>query len=203
MRRTSFALIAALLLLAACYAAWPLLSLLQIKHAAETGDTATLERAIDWPAVKESLTATLVAQMTAAPSQPETGAMGYLRRMGRKLNAMVAPGMIRGAVSRYATPAGVVELAEQRRVWSRRLGDPLPETFVDKMKDLLSRTRRISFVSLTRVEAEIEARGNPGQRIVAVVGLRGWRWMLSEVRVRTVPLPPKARGPASAATAVK
>lgn len=202
MRKTGFALVAALLLAAASFAAWPMVSLLQIKHAAETGDTATLERAIDWPAVKDSLTTTLVAQMTAAPLQPETGAMGYLRRMGRKLNAMVAPGMIRGAVSRYATPAGVVELAAQRRTWARRLGNPLPETFVEKMKDLLSRTQRISFLSLTRVEAEIEARGNPEQRIVAVVALQGWRWMLREIRVYTVPAVPKARGSKGAAAIV-
>ncbi len=200
MRKTGFALVAALLLAVVSFVAWPMLSLLQIKHAAETGDTATLERVIDWPAVKDSLTTTLITQMTAAPSQSESGAMGYLRRMGRKLNAMVAPGMIRGAVSRYATPAGVVELAAQRRTWARRLGDPLPETFADKMKDLLSRTRRISFISLTRVEAEIEARGNPEQRVVAVVALRGWRWMLSAVRVYTVP---KDGDPAGAAAIVK
>ena len=186
MRRRVLVGVAALFLAIACYVAWPLLTLVHIKHAVEHGDTATLKRSVDWSAVKESLTTTLIAEIAAAPSGPEAESMGYMSRLGHRIRAMVAPGMIRTAVSRYATPEGIVELAAQRRDWARRMGNPLPETFIEKMKDVLSRSRGIRFASLTRFEAEMDARGNPQRRITAVAVLRSWRWMLVEVHVRSV-----------------
>src|SRR5262245_28028290 len=83
------------LLIGTGYVAWPLYTALQIREAMIAGDTATLERKIEWPSVraslKESLSAETKARLEKDPNTPPPS-------LWQRIKASVAPTLDRKSV---------------------------------------------------------------------------------------------------------
>lgn len=187
------------------YGAWPLATALGLKLAAHEGDLATLERHVDWPAVRATLRQSLRESVApretlsprrtgldaaVAPADTAAPAGGLLARIGWSLRAAFAPGLIDNAVERYGSARGVVELARQRREWGPRVGYPEPATFADATADLWRRIERIAFIGPTRVEIVMTQRsqpGQPGRRFQGILELKDHGWVVTAVRVVRAP----------------
>ena len=81
-------------LLAVAYLAWPMFTALQIREAIIAGDTATLERKVEWAAVraslKESLSAETKARLEKDPNAPAPS-------LWQRIKASLAPSLAESA----------------------------------------------------------------------------------------------------------
>src|SRR5688572_17270280 len=111
MRRLARVLLFALPLTIA-YLGWPVYTALEIRDAIVAGDTATLERRVDWPAlraaVKASLTPETAARLMADPDAPKP-------TLWQRVKAAVAPSMADSVVERYVTAENLPLLFGYRR----------------------------------------------------------------------------------------
>ena len=100
--------------LALAYLAWPVYSALEIREAIVAGDTQTLNRKIDWEALraslKSSISAETIARLTADPDAPKP-------TLWQRMKAAVAPSMADSIVDRYVTPENLPILLGYRRMY--------------------------------------------------------------------------------------
>jgi DUF2939 family protein len=114
MRRLIKVLILVLLPLALAYAAWPIYSALEIREAVIAGDTATLNRKVEWEALRASLKASItpetIARLMADPDAPKP-------TLWQRIRAVVAPSMAESVIERYVTPEHLPVLLGYRRIY--------------------------------------------------------------------------------------
>jgi hypothetical protein len=87
---------------------WPLWTALQIREAVLSGDTAVLERKVDWPGVRASLKQSLPVYLAG---------QGLI---GQTLTALFGTTVVDTIVDSYVSPAGLVHLRQARsseRTW--------------------------------------------------------------------------------------
>ena len=98
------------------YLAWPVFAALEIREAIVAGDTAALNRKIDWEALRASLKASItpetLARLTRILTRPS-------RRLWQRIKAAVAPSMADTVIDRYVTPENLPVLLGYRRVYRR------------------------------------------------------------------------------------
>jgi hypothetical protein len=96
--------ISALVLMAAVYAAYPFVTVYQIRCAVRDGDTPTLTRLVDWPSVREGIKEDICDLVLDEPSGPVDSTR--LPAFG----ASFVRGVTSGSVDREFTPEKVVRM---------------------------------------------------------------------------------------------
>ena len=194
MRRLIKVLILVLLPLALAYAAWPIYSALEIREAVIAGDTATLNRKVEWEALRASLKASItpetIARLRANPDAPPP-------TLWQRIKAAVAPSMAESVIERYVTPEHLPVLLGYRRVYrgtvrpalglkeppSALAGTWLDGTALDRFASFWVRVRRAVFMSPTRFVLEVEDKYRPGRQFVGTLELKGYDWKLTGLSV--------------------
>jgi hypothetical protein len=193
MHRLAKALLAAVLL-ALLYALWPVHTALEIREALIAGDTATLNRKIDWPSLRASLKTSLspetVARLAADPNAPQPS-------LWERIKAVVAPAMAETVIDRYVTPENLPMLLGYQRVYRGTVrpalglqeprtvlaGSWLGGTAIDRFVSFWARVRSAVFHSPTRFVLEIEDKYRPERRYIGTLELKGWTWKLTGLKV--------------------
>lgn len=181
-------------LLGLAYLAWPLHAALQIREAILAGDTATLQRRVDWEALrlslKASITAETISRFLIDPEAPKP-------TLWQRIKAAVAPSMADTLIERYVTPENLPVLLGYRRVYHGTLrpalrlaepptalaGTPLAGTRLDRMASFWARVRRAVLETPGRFVIEVEDKYRRERRYVGTLELRGWEWKLTGLSV--------------------
>jgi len=193
MRRLIKALLLALPL-ALAYIAWPVHSALQIREAMVVGDTATLERKVEWEALRTSLKASItpetIARLMRDPDAPKP-------TLWQRIKAAVAPSVADTIIDRYVTPENLPILLGYRRLYRGTVrpalglqepptaleGTWLAGSAVDRFASFWARVRRAVFVSPTLFVLEVEDKYRPERRYIGTLELKGWEWKLTALSV--------------------
>ena len=194
MRRLVKVVILVLLPLALAYAAWPIYSALEIREAVIAGDTTTLNRKVEWEALRASLKASItpetIARLMADPDAPPP-------TLWQRIKAAVAPTMADSVIERYVTPEHLPVLLGYRRIYrgtvrpalglkeppSALAGTWLDGTGFDRFASFWVRVRRAVFMSPTRFILEVEDKYRPGRQFVGTLELKGYDWKLTGLSV--------------------
>jgi hypothetical protein len=194
MRRLAKVLILVLLPLAVAYAAWPIYSALEIREAVVAGDTATLNRKVEWEALRASLKASItpetISRLMADPDAPRP-------TLWQRIKAAVAPSMAESVIERYVTPEHLPVLLGYRRVYRGSVrpalglkeppsaldGTWLGGTAFDRFASFWVRVRRAVFMSPTHFVLEVEDKYRPGRNLVGTLELKGYDWKLTSLSV--------------------
>ena len=131
--------------LALAYAAWPVHSALEIREAIVAGDTATLNRKIDWEALRLSLKSSIspetLARLMEDPDAPKPS-------LWQRIKAVVAPSMAEGIIDRYVTPEHLPVLLGYRRIYRGTVQPGArPQGAADRPCRHLARRARASIAS--------------------------------------------------------
>lgn len=169
------------------WAVWPLLAMANLHHAARIGDVEALQRGVDWPAVRESITASAIehiALATATAPDDERAGSGGAAEFGRVLGRIVGPALAKRAVARFASPEGVVAAFEDRRRLRRLAGTPEQNRdWLERVRETWSRLDSFRFASPSTVEVVARIDKHRSQRVRAKLELRGWRWIVTAVHL--------------------
>ena len=194
MRRLAKILVFVLLPLAVAYAAWPVAAALEIREAVMAGDTATLNRKVEWEALRISLKASItpetIARLMTDPDAPAPS-------LWQRIKAAVAPNMADSVIDRYVTPEHLPVLLGYRRVYRGSVrpalglkepptaleGTWLGGTAFDRFASFWTRVRRAVFVSPTRFVLEVENKYRPGRHFIGTLELKNYEWKLTGLSV--------------------
>lgn len=176
------------------YLAWPVHSALEIREAVVAGDTATLNRKVDWEAlrasIKESLTPETIARLMADPDAPKP-------TLWQRVKAAVAPSMADTVINRYVTPEHLPVLLGYRQVYRGKVrpalgltepptalaGTWLAGSSVDRFASFWVRVRRAVLQSPTRFVLEVEDKYRPSRRYIGTFELQGFEWKLTGLNI--------------------
>ncbi len=176
------------------YAAWPVSAALEIREAVVAGDTATLNRKVEWETLRASLKASItpetIARLMTDPDAPPPS-------LWQRIKAAVAPSMADNVIDRYVTPEHLPVLLGYRRIYrgsvrpalglkeppSTLEGTWLGGTAFDRFASFWTRVRRAVFMSPTRFVLEVEDKYKPGRNFVGTLELKGWEWKLTALGV--------------------
>jgi len=182
------------LVLAILYAAWPVYAALEIREAMIAGDTATLNRRIDWDGLRASLKTSLspetIARLAAKPDAPKPS-------LWQRIKAVVAPAMAETVIDRYVTPENLPALLGYRRYYHGTVrpalglkelktvlaGSWLGGTPIDRLASFWVRVKSAIFYSPTHLVLEVEDKYRPDRRYVGTLRLRGLTWTLTDLRI--------------------
>jgi hypothetical protein len=180
--------------LAIAYAAWPVHAALEIREAVVAGDTATLNRKVEWATLRTSLKASItpetIARLMNDPEAPPPS-------LWQRIKAAVAPSMADNVIDRYVTPEHLPVLLGYRRVYrgsvrpalglkeppSALEGTWLGGTGFDRFASFWTRVRRAVFVSPTRFVLEVEDKYRPGRNFIGTLELKGYEWKLTTLSI--------------------
>jgi hypothetical protein len=182
------------LLLAVLYAAWPIYAALEIREAIIAGDTATLNRKVEWESLRASLKTSLspetIARLAADPDAPKPS-------LWQRIKAVVAPALAETVIDRYVTAENLPQLLGYRRIYRGTVqpalglqepktvlaGSWLGGTALDRFASFWVRVRSAIFYSPTRFVLEVEDKYRPERRYIGTLELRGLSWMLTGLQV--------------------
>ena len=191
--------------LAGSYALWPLITAYQIRHAAKTGDVATLERKVHWAPVRASLKSSL-AELSQAQAEARSSDGSPAPSMWTRVKAAAAPMLVDRFVDSYVNPEGINQLRQMGRSWRSVIvamsggsakalegatqaegtagaspDEALPA--LTRFINFYNRIVRARFHSLSAVEFEIADKHNAERRYISQFELSGLEWKLASVRV--------------------
>lgn len=180
-----FAHVLVALLLCAAYVAYPFWSAWSLREAIKDGDTATIERRIEWDSVRATLRDSLARE---AQFIPEVNAAGEAIKptLWQRVKATFGQPMLDRFIESYVTPEGLPQLFTYRKTYREKIkGEPDEKTLAlhERMKRFWSRVHRAEFQSLTRVEIEMADKDNPARRVVSTFQLTGLEWKLVALKV--------------------
>lgn len=176
------------------YLAWPVYSALQIREAIIAGDAATLNRKVDWIALRASLKASItpetLARLAQEPDAPKPS-------LWQRIKAAVAPSMADSVIDRYVTPENLPLLLGHRRIHrgtvQPALGPKEPPTLlagtwlsggaIDRFASFWTRVRSATFKSPSRFVIEAEDKHRPDRHYTGTLELKGWEWKLTGLTV--------------------
>jgi hypothetical protein len=177
---------AALVFLAvAAYIGAPFATAWSIREAVRNGDSAYLERAIDWPGVRETLKPTL-ARLAFDMPDPVTQP-NVKPGLWQRFKAYWGQGAINRAIDGYITPEGLPKLFALRKAYRNYTGaedeaNTLPVT--ERMKRFWSRMKRAEFTSLTTFEVDMADKNDPNRVYLGKLELTGTGWILRQLRIK-------------------
>lgn len=204
----------ALVAVAIAYAASPFVAAWQIRAAIKSGDTAALETAVAWDAVRASLRSSIALHtgLDVGPHAPPAR-----RSLWQRFKAHMGNRMLDRFIANYISPTGLVKLDRLR---NGRQPVPLPvgaeaslhmasargsgtgappdarsADWWHKARAVVARIKRAQFTSLTSAEIEIADRSMPDRHYVARLDLTGTSWVLTELRVIKAPSEPNGSRP--------
>lgn len=174
-------LFTALTLMAAAYALWPAWNALELKRAIRNGDLATVAERVEWPALRASLR-TAFADQAPEEARRRFGRVPVLGRLVEKAALRFGPKVADTMVDNFATPAGFIQLDAYKRERQASLGVASSRALSGIAVELYERIKRVSFISLTRIEIEVADRLEPAKRVLGAMELRDGGWKLTELR---------------------
>ena len=150
---------ASVLLILIAWFSWPLWTALQIRDAVLSGDTAVLERKVDWPEVRASLKQSLPVYLAG---------QGII---GQALTALFGTTVVDTIVDSYVSPSGLVHL----------MASP------EQRENLAARNLRWAFFkSPLCFEMIMRPPKYADTRVINQYELRGFEWKLISVRIVTL-----------------
>jgi hypothetical protein len=173
-KKLAVAAIALLLALAAWFAAGPWLTIHSMREAIEADDAAALAAQVDFPAVRASLKRQFADRIVrAAGPDAQSSVLGALA-------IRVATGAGSVAVDALANPLGLTALVQGRSAWRAAVGDVAPPAPAEPAPRPFEGAD-YRYESLSRFTATV--RDDAGRPVVFVLGRRGLRWKLVDVRL--------------------
>lgn len=207
-----FWIIVCVLAIAVGVAAWPIMSIYAVARAIQTGDTAVLQRRVDWARVKESLKQS-IAEDARSGILVEAGeaAPGFWRRLKAASKATAVPRVADQAIDSYVTPEGLPQLFSYGQTYRNRVAPwlgrtepkgPLAGTWleggrIDHGLATLRRLESLSMPALSRLEIVVKNRFDFTRRYFVAFERVGLEWTLVAVRVLprlTAPSAPAPKG---------
>jgi hypothetical protein len=169
----------------ATYIGAPFATAWSIREAVRNGDSAYLERAIDWPGVRETLKPTL-ARLAFDMPDPETQP-NVKPGLWQRFKAYWGQGTMNRAIDGYITPEGLPRLFAMRKAYRNITGaedeaNKLPVT--ERMKRFWTRMKRAEFTSLTAFEVDMADKNDPNRIFLGKLELTGTGWILRELRIK-------------------
>lgn len=178
-----------LTLCAIAYIAAPFATAWSIREAVRTGDSAYLERAIDWPTVRVTLAPSIKQlALDLPPGEAETVATENLT-VWQRVKAYFGGGAINTAIDNYVTPEGFTQLFKMRKAYRDYVsGVPDESTMpvLERMQRAWARVKRAEFTSFTTFEVDTTDKLDETRLYLAKFEVRGFGWVLKELRVRTL-----------------
>ncbi len=167
------------------YIAAPFVTAWSIREAVRNGDSDYLERAIDWPGVRETLRPTLSRFAFDLPdpvSQPDAKPS-----MWQRFKAYWGAGAMNRAIDGYITPEGLPKLFAMRKAYRDYTGavdeaKTLPIT--ERIKRAWARVKRAEFTSLTTFEVDMADKHDENRIYLGKLELTGTGWLLKELRIK-------------------
>jgi len=168
------------------YGAAPFYTAWTIREAVVDNDSAYLERKIAWTSVratlKDSLSTYAVTSAGEFASPPEKPTWW------QRTKAYLGRGAVDRFVETTVTPTGLHAAMNARKQYQatfetdeERAKKP---TAYERARELWSRTRRAVFTRADRLELEMVDQYEPDRTIAAVLELRGFEWIMTELRVK-------------------
>lgn len=167
------------------YAASPFVTAWSIREAARNGDSAYLERAIDWPSVRETLKpalSSLVFDMPDPATQPDAKPT-----MWQRFKAYWGQGAMNRAIDGYLTPEGLPKLFALRNTYRSYTGavdEDKSRPVLERMQRFWSRVKRAEFTSLTSFEVDMIDKHDQNRMFLGKLELTGTGWILRELRIK-------------------
>jgi hypothetical protein len=184
------------------YIASPLLAAWTLREDIRRGDTAAVERRVDWPRVRASL-------KTALKSETQTAAMLEAEAKGRSKPSLwqrVKLGIGAGMIDRYVdttfTPTGVVTAYAAKMKADALMGrsDEATKPFGTRVLAFLRRIERIEHPTLGRFVISVRDRTVAGRLYVGDLQLQNFEWRLVDLAI--LQTAPAGQDPATLAASV-
>jgi soluble lytic murein transglycosylase-like protein len=178
-----------LILVAAAYVAAPFVSAWSIREAVRNGDSAYLERAVDWPSIRVTLAPSIKQlALDLPPGAAEAEAVEKLT-VWQRVKAYFGAGAINTAIESYVTPEGFSQLFQIRKAY-REYVSGLPDEstmpVLERIKRAWARVKRAEFTSATTFEVDTTDKLDETRLYLAKFELSGFGWVLKELRIRTL-----------------
>jgi hypothetical protein len=180
MLKASFVVFAILAYIASpFYTAW------SIREAVRNGDSAYLERQIDWQGVRATLAPT-ISQIAFDMPSTET-APQEKPGLWKRFKAYVGQGAVNRAIDSYVTPEGLPQLFAARKAYRDYVSGESEEyklTVTERIKRAWSRVKRAEFTSLTTFEIDMLDKNDPERMYQGKLKLESFGWKLKELRFK-------------------
>lgn len=172
----------AFVLFALAWAAAPVLAAQALIRAAKAGDEKTLERLVDFPALRESLKDELNAELSARMRRDSRLADSGLEGLGM----ILAPMLLSGAVDAVVTPEVVARMVTTAEAPDPTVRDqPEPTDAIDDGEDI---HQAWGYRDLNAFAVTLTDRDHPDQRLALILDRRGlFEWKLAAVDIQTTP----------------
>ena len=171
------------------YIAAPFATAWSIREAVRTGDSVYLERAIDWPTVRVTLAPSIKQlALDLPPGAAEAVATENLT-VWQRVKAYFGGGAINTAIDSYVTPEGFTQMFKMRKAYRDYVsGAPDESTMpvLERMRRAWARVKRAEFTSITTFEVDTTDKLDESRLYLAKFEVRGFGWVLKELRVRTL-----------------
>jgi Protein of unknown function (DUF2939) len=167
------------------YIGAPFVTAWSIREAVRDGNSAYLERAIDWGSVRQTLKPTLSRVALNLPD-PETQ-VSVKPGLWQRTKAYWGQGAVNRAIDSYITPEGLPQLFALRKSYRNVTGaiddsQTLPVT--ERIKRAWSRVKRAEFTTLTSFEVDMADKHDENRIYVGKLELTATGWMLTELRIK-------------------
>ena len=170
-----FLALGTLYVLSPFWAAWSL------NEAIKKGDTAFVERKVDWVNVRATLKRSINGQPGVLPQAVALGAR-VKPTLWQRVKSAFGQTMVDRFLETYVTPTGLSQLAKYRATWRAVAGEKA-RPWTERIVRFYKRIRRAEMTGLTRVEFEIVDKYVKDRSYAGVFVLRGLEWQLRELRV--------------------
>ena len=174
---------------ALAYIAAPFYTAWTIRDAAKNSKPSVLATSVYWPTVKVTLKESLKKIATPEPllARSTSKRPGLMSRMWHRVKTSLGRSVVNRLVDSYANPEGFAKVFSYGRTYRTQIrGWKDPEESLPlfaRIKAVWARVRRAEFKSWTRFELDMVDKFEPLRMYCGVLELRGFRWMLTEVRV--------------------
>lgn len=181
MRRFLVFSVLAIMVLAStgAFVASPFVAAWRLREAIRTADTATIERMVDWPRLRDSLKSAL---NRSAPlrKEAETGGAEVNPTLWQRVKIAFGATMVDRFVESYVTPQGLPRLFQVRKTWNDtvRGDDEAKLSWSERARQFYARVRRAEFKSFSTVEIEVADKFTPGRHVIATLELADLEWRL-------------------------
>lgn len=169
--------------LVASYFASPIIALHGLTTAAKAGDRAKLERAVDFPAVRDSLKAQVKAAMARSVNEDPKLRDNPFAALGQ----MLLVGVIDKAVDAYATPDAIANMVATNKAPQRISTDDAPPPPVERPKPKAKSTTEAHYAyqGLNHFHATYRDKTDrPGDELGLVMERRGlFTWKLVKIEL--------------------
>jgi hypothetical protein len=176
------------------YLAWPVYTGLVIREAIMAGDTETLNRKVEWEALRNSLKASItpeaVTRLAQDPDAPRP-------TLWQRVRAAVAPSMADTIIERYVTAENLPVLLGYRQIYRGTVrpalglkepptalaGTLFADSGIDRFASFWKRVRRAVLISPGRFELEVEDKYRPERRYIGTLEHKGLEWKLTGLTI--------------------